>query len=294
MSKKSILNKKAIETQETENNEFENKILINEPRKVLVGITNPQLASEFAFHVAKYTSVKVLIIDADGLKPSVAMCLGMRKLVNENVLTDFKSDSSFNMALDYIAKTQRPVLDIFKNIAVVHPSNKNLYVLTGNDDLERFENYSESALELLLQTAINAFDFVIVNVPFNIYDQFYLTTLTNVDHMLYGFSAYADELRIFNGQILFLNECGFGTLKKHQFIPFDYNSNRQLSVRDIKMAVDNNYIGVVNGDRKRQLYKNEFTKTYANNMSSKNIKDYHRLAKSFGYQTKKGLFVGKV
>lgn len=293
MAKKSVLSKREIELNTEHELEQQVKVLISNPRKLILGVTNPYLASELGYHVAKFTNLKVLIIDADGLKPVISTCLGMKELINDRIQSENESDSSFNMAMEYISLTPRPVLDVFKRIAVEHPHNKNLFVLTGNDDIQKYEDYSTTTFELLLKQSINAFDLVIVNVPYNIYDAFYLVALDHVEYMVYGFSAYADDIMTYNSLIKFLEACGRADIKKHQYVPFDYSPNRQMSLHDVKLAVDNQVLGVVSGDKDRQHFRNEFNKSYARNMSKKNTNEYHRLAKSFGYQTKKSFFSKK-
>lgn len=289
MAKKSVLIKKELEQHNEHELEQQAKVLIANPRKLILGVTNPYLASELGYHIAKFTSLHVLIIDGDALRPIISTCLGMKELINDKIQTDVGGNSAFNMAMEYV-RSSKPVLDIFKKIAVEHPNNKNLSVLTGNDDVQKYEDYSTTNFELLLKQSIIAFDLVIVNVPFNIYDGFYLVALDHVEYMLYGFGAYADDILCFNSLIKYLESCGRSDVKKHQYIPFDYSQARQMSLHDIKLSVDNQFLGVITGDKNRQLLRNEFNKTYSRNMSKKNINEYHRLAKSFGYQTKKGLF----
>ena len=292
MAKKAVLNKKEVEASQQAQQEFEQKVLINNPRKLILGVTNPYLASEFAFHVAKYTNIKVLLIDADGLNPMVNMTLGMKEVVNERIQTDFKTDSAFNMALNYLVVSKGSFnIDVFKSIAVKHPKNSNLSVLTSNDDLEMYEGYSSKTFELLIQKAVLGYDLIVVNVPYNIYDEFYLETLKYVEYMIYGFDAYADNMVNFNRLIHFLNSIGISDLNKHQYVAFNHSLRTKLSVSDIKMVVDNNFLGSISGEKSRLLMNNEFLKSYSNNMSKKNIKEYHKLAKTFGYSTKKkGLF----
>jgi cellulose biosynthesis protein BcsQ len=293
MAKKSVLSRKEIEQRTEQEQEEQSRVLIPNPRKLLLGFTNPHLASEFGYHMAKHTSMKVLVIDADGLNPIVSACLGMKELVNSQIQSDGDSDSAFNMAMEYISRTPKRVADVFKKIAVEHPSNKNLFVLTGNDDVQKFEDYSETTFELLLKQATESFDLVLVNVPYNIYDAFYLTALDHVEYMIYGFGAYADSLMTFNALVDFLHTCGRSDIQKHQFVAFEYSSSKQLSMHDVKLAVDHHVLGYISEEKARDRMRNEFNKAYSKNMSKKNTKEYHRLAKTFGYQTKISFFKRK-
>lgn len=293
MAKKSILIKKDAEQAAEHELEQGMKILISNPRKLLLGFTNPFLAGELCYHIAKHTNLKVLIVDADGLMPKVATSLGMKELVNQRIQADIGGESAFNMAMEYISRTPRPVLDVFKNIAVEHPTNKNLSVLTGNDDVQRYEDYSSTAFELLLKQSTEGYDFVAVVVPYNIYDAFYLMALEHVEYMIYGFEAYADNIMAFNSVIQFLRTCGRAGLKKHQYVPFNYSASTQMSMRDIRLAVDDQMLGAISLEANRLTCRNEFDKTYARRMSNKNINEYHRLAKALGYQTKKKSFLGR-
>jgi len=291
MSRKSVLGKQKLQEKEEVQQENENKILIQSARKLLLGVINPYLASELAYHIARYSTLKVLLIDADGMNPRVASVLGMKDLINERVQSEYETTSSFNMAMDYVSKNpSSPTLEIFQNIAIEHPKNKNLFVLTGNDDLSVYEAYSPTAFESILDLSARGFDLVIITLPYNVYDSFFQISLKHTDFMVYGLKAYGDEIFNFNTMVRYLNDLGLSEMQKHKLIPFEYNDT-QSKIGDIKVAVDNEYFGVISESSERNNRKNEFLKTYCSSMSKKNIKEYHRLARVLGYKTqKRGLF----
>lgn len=286
MAKKAILVKKDLEDKLDEQNIDVDKILILNPRKTIVGISNPYLASELAYHLARFTSLNVLVIDADGLMPKISSALGLKETINNKVDSDINTTSSFNMALDYIAKSARPVLDVFKSIAVEHSKLKNLHVFTGNDDLSRYDGFSETAFELLLKQAVSGYDVVIVSVPFNIYDAFFLKTLENVDFMVHGFKANADNLKAYNDVLGYLTAMGRTEFEKHQYVAYEYIPSVHLLKNDIKNAVGGHFIGSISYEEKREIFNNDFYKSYSSSITKRNLKEYHRLAKAFGYSTK--------
>lgn len=266
----------------------DHEVLVNRTQKLKIGVINPQLASELAYHIAKFTHAKVLLIDADAMMPTVAECLGMKERVNNRIDFGSKSASSFKMAMDYMA-TSKPTADILKTVALPHQNNRNLSVLVGDNNLFNFETYSLEAFKGLMNLAHEAYDLVVVHVRYEVYDEFFGHVNDTADFMLYGLEAYADNLLSYVRLNTFLTNLDWST-DNHYLVPFSYDSSCQLGHGDLKHLIGQNLLPAISASKIRQSYRCATNRCYAGNMTKKNTYEYHRLAKSLGFITKKSFW----
>ncbi|QUI25907.1 hypothetical protein HZI73_26200 (plasmid) [Vallitalea pronyensis] len=289
MKRKPVLLKKEVEKEVKKENvkdeNIDDKTVIQSFRKLIVGVyDNAEFASEFALFIAENTTLKILLIDADTLHPIIAETLAMKHTFNANISTSIRTTSSFNMAMDYMAKG-KPTREIFQEMCI---KCKSLYVLTGNDDLNMYEYYPENAFKELLIMAIKCFDMVIVNTNACIYDAFYVDTLDTCDTMLYPVELTADKLKKVNQYVMYGLQKRSIEKDRQKIIGFNY-SPLHMPKSEVKAATEKNFLGTIVYDEKRISARSKFHKRYK--MSRKVKNDYITLLKKFNIHLgKRGFF----
>ncbi|GKX32304.1 hypothetical protein SH1V18_47840 [Vallitalea longa] len=285
MKRKPVLLKKQrkqeIKKENISKEEVDKKVIQFFKKQIIGVYDNGEFASEFSLFISHYTTLKVLLIDANALTPVIAETLGIKNTYNTNIVSEYKTKSSFNMAMDFIAK-EKANREIFKSICVKH---KDFYVLTGNDDIKQYEYYTKDAFKDLIKVANECFDIVIINTNSCIYDAFFVDTMSLCDTMIYAVELTADKIKMVNSYVQFIYDNMGIEKDRHKIIGFNYNS-LHMDKLDVKTVTDENLIGIVSYDPERIRKRNKFDKQYKMNKKVKN--DYRKISKYFNIGLKKG------
>ncbi|TCT17027.1 hypothetical protein EDC18_101323 [Natranaerovirga pectinivora] len=261
-----------------------NKVVKNFRKLLITVYNNPDFVAELGWVITNTTNLKVLLIDSDALESSLAQTLGMKNTYNTAVNSPLITQSSFNIAMDYISK-ETFNKKVFESICVQLQSS--LYVLTGNDNLENYEYYPNNAFVKLLNGSLEIFDIVLVNTNSNIYDEFLIHSFYHSDILLFPIEAYLNRLHTINSYLAFLHNKQNISIEKGKFISFNYRKEIHLPDAYMKEITNNNFIGRIDYDEKRLLYKNYIDKCYAKTMPYHIKNQYNSLLYQFNITQKK-------
>lgn len=209
---------------------------------IITIVGNSELAKVFSKALSRAIDGRVLIVDGDFLKPSMAMHFSINKIQTavESHLTGL-DNTGINIALDALSKGVS--LESFMD-DVILKVNPNLHVLLGNYNIYNYEHYEMHQLNHLLSQLKNLYDIVVVSVSENIYDQMTMVSIHQGQIVIMAPDKNSVALR-YVYQILPLLKHKQGiTDRKLTVLTFENrNSYKFISTTAIKTLFPNHYIG---------------------------------------------------
>lgn len=226
-------------------------------RKLILTIWgNAEFGCELAYIAASMTDYKVILIDLDLLAPKADIYLNVRKIPDRVTSSEgvFK-DSGLNIVMDCAQKNLLSQ-DILIEASVKRRNLKNLFILTGNYNLDNYEYYKEESLVNLIDKSYQNFDITILLVNRFIYDSYTAVSLIKSDFNIVPVRADIDQFREFNSYMMFLKEKQHIPLGKMLYAAFEYDHTINLPEKVIQEVTEHNYLGSVRYSRKRARYRN--------------------------------------
>jgi len=260
---------------------------------VLTVWDNAEFGCELAYVVAKLTCFNVLLIDLDLLSPKADLYLNIRKypdrIINESILDSSGFNSSgLNIVMDSIEKNFITP-ELLLKASLRRRELKNLYILTGNYNLENYEYYSNDSLVKLIEKCYQQFDIVILLVDRSIYDSYTVISLAKSDYNIVPVRADIDVVREFNNYLVFLKDKQKIPLEKTKFVAYEYNPAYNLDLGALKEITEKNLIGYVSYSTKRARYRN-LKIPYVRQMERNIIQDYIKILRTFCIVPRPGLY----
>lgn len=246
---------------------------------VLTVWDNFEFGCELAYMAARVSGYNVLLVDLDLLAPKADLCLNIKKypvrFVNEGNLLK----SGLDTVMDAIEKNYL-YPDLIAEASIKRKELKNLFVLTGNYNIENYEYYNDENLNKLIDKAYMGFDLTILLVNKSIYDSFAVISLSKSDYNILAIRSDLDKIREFNNYLAFLKDKQHIPLNKTKFIAFEYNSSSDLGLNVLREATQKNLIGKISESRKRKVYRN-MKSAYAARMEKNTVNEYISILRFF-------------
>ncbi|HHW49111.1 MAG TPA: protein kinase [Clostridiaceae bacterium] len=260
---------------------------------VLAVWDNAEFGCELAYMAAKLTGLSVLLIDLDLLSPKADLYLNIRKypdrIINESILDSSGFNSSgLNIVMDSIEKNFI-THELLLKASVRRRELKNLYILTGNYNLENYEYYSNESLVKLIEKCYQQFDVVILLVNKSIYDSYTVISLAKSDYNIVPIRADIDVLREFNNYLAFLKDKQKIPLEKTKFVAFEYNPATNLALGTLRETTEKNFIGCISYSAKRARCRN-LRIPYVKRMERNIVLNYINILNAFCIVPKPGLY----
>lgn len=246
---------------------------------------NAEFGCELAYAAAKLTGHNVMLMDLDLLAPKADIILNVPKYSTNIKTQSVFSDSGLNILLDSLEKNVY-VPELLYEAAVQRKNLKNLYVLTGNYQLNQYEYYSADSLKQLIEKAYQNFEITILLVNKCIYDEFMFVGLSQSDYNLIPIRADLDEVREFNSYLVFINEKQKIPLEKSKFIGFEYQEGINVDSKLMNEITENNYLGSIRYSKIRARYRN-LRAAYVNRMEREIQNDYIAILSQFSLVAKR-------
>lgn len=248
---------------------------------------NAEFGCELAYMAAKLSGLEVLLVDADLLSPKVDLILNVKRN-SENIKTEgMRYDSGFNIIMDTIEKNVfTPTF--FSEACVNRKELKNLHILTGNYNLEKYEYYSKDSYKIFLEKCYHAFDITIILVNRSMYDLFTLISLDKSDYNLIATKSDLISIRDFNSHIQFLHEKQQIDINKFKYIGFEYTEGICLRENILKEITEGNFLGNISYAKKRVMYRN-LKAPYVRRIPIQQIDEYKDILTYFKIANKRKL-----
>lgn len=225
-------------------------------KKIILTIwDNAEFGCEFAYAAAKLTDFNVLLVDLDLLAPKADLYLNIKKYPERIVSEGIFNNSGLDIIMDSISKNI-VTADILLEASIRRRDLKNLFVLTGNYNLDNYEYYDNDSLVKLIEKAYENFDITILLVNRSIYDSFTVISLIKSDYNIIPLRADITEFREFNKYLVFLKDKQHIPVEKSKFAAFEYDEQVNLNQSQMREITDNNYIGSIRYSKKRVRYRN--------------------------------------
>lgn len=258
----------------------------NKKRQLFTVMGNSELCAELAYMTAKNTTEDVLIIDIEAIVPEINLILGMKETINEGITVgNLVTASSFLQAYE-VAASKNLNYDILRSIAVPHKF-KNLFVLTGNDNIGKHESFHHEPLRRIIDVSLDIFGAVYVNIPNDMYNALALfMILYSKSTLIVPFDGSATDLSSRMKVIELIKKAQRLPLKNLKYLAFEYHPGASLDESDIRQLTDGMYIGKVTYELSRIKARNDFKSGYASVMTKKNEEEYSKILNKFGFDTK--------
>ena len=258
-------------------------------KKVILTIwDNAEFGCELAYTAARFTDLKLVLIDLDLLSPKIDLILNINKYPFKVFTEGLFNKSSLDIIMDSIEKNTL-TQEVFMKSAIRRKELKNLFAVTGNYNLSDYEYYSDDSLVKLIEKAYQYFDVVILLVNRSIYDSYTVISLIKSDYNLVAIRADADNLREFNRYLLFLEEKQQILLNKFKFIAFEYDKNLNIDKKALEEITAGNFIGSIRYSFKRAKYRNS-SSPYVRHMEKEVISEYFAILSNFNILPRPGFF----
>lgn len=223
-------------------------------KQVITVIDNYNFALELGYIVSKETDYNVLLLDGDRLNPCMDLVIDIeaKNLLKMDYI-QYSSKSGLNQALESIDKnfdSKEYIYDICKSPKGLD----NLHILTGNYDLNNYEYYENDNFLSLLDSLYTYYDLVIINSNKFMYDAYTCISLLKSDLNIAPIVPRLDKIREMNKYIAFLNEKQNIPADKYKFVGYEYKEKVHLPPRVVGELTENNYIGTIKYDEKREKY----------------------------------------
>lgn len=258
----------------------------NRNRRLFTVMGNSELCAELAYMTAKHTTEDVLIIDIEPFIPEINLIYGMKETINDGITVgNLFTSSSFLQAYE-VATSKNLNYDIVRSIAVQHKF-KNLFVLTGNDNVGKHESFNHEPLNRIIDISLDIFGAVYVNIPADIYNKLALFMMINPKStLIVPFDGSAIGLSNKIKTIKLIKSAQPLSEKNVKYLAFDYHSNVSLDENDIRKLTEGKFVGKVTYEVGRIKARNDFKSSYADSMTKKNEEEYKLILDKFGFNTK--------
>ncbi|HHW01029.1 MAG TPA: protein kinase [Clostridiaceae bacterium] len=258
-------------------------------RKVILTVwDNAEFGCELAYVAARFTDLNVALIDLDLLSPKVDLILNINKYPFKVFTEGLFNKSSIDIIMDALEKNTL-TQEVFMKSAIRRKELKNLFVITGNYNLNNYEYYSDDSLIKLIEKACQYFDLVVLLVNKSIYDSYTVISLIKSDYNLIAVRADADNLREFNRYLLFLEEKQQIPLNKCKFVAYEYDKNFNIDKKALEEITGGNYLGSISYSSKRARYRN-CSSPYAKHMEKEVISEYFEILSKFNIVPRPSFF----
>lgn len=224
---------------------------------IITIVGNSKLAKVLSTSLSRAIDGRVIIVDGDFLRPSMAMhfCINKIQTAVESHLTGL-DNTGVNIALDALSKGVS--LESFME-DVTLKINPNLHVLLGNYNIYNYEHYEMHQLNSLLSQLKNLYEVVVVSVSENIYDQMTMVSIHHGQIVIMAPEKNSVALRyVYQILPLLKHKQGISD-KKLTVLSFENrNSIKSISTSVIKTLLPNHYIGTFSNrknDMRRLLSK---------------------------------------
>lgn len=207
---------------------------------------NPEFACEIAYVSAKRSNLKVILIDADVLNPTVDLYLNIKKFSDKVE----ERKTGLELAIDSINRNFISY-ELIESVSCKRRELQNLSILTGNYQISNYEYYSRDSFVELIKKCSENYDLTFVIANKFIYDSYTVTSLAISDFNIIPLHAYLPTVREFNNYLAFLSDKQGIDLEKTKFVEFSYSSHNHISASMINVMTGNNAWGTVGFSKKR-------------------------------------------
>lgn len=229
---------------------------------------NPEFACEIAYVAAKCSNLKVLLIDADLLNPTVDLFLNVKRFSDR--VEDKKT--GLELAIDAINHNFISY-EILESICCKRRELSNLSILTGNYSINNYEYFSRNSFVELIKICSENYDLTFIIANKFIYDDYTITSLAISDYNILPLHSYLPTIREFNCYLAFLYEKQGIELDKTKFVAFSYTAQNHISNEMLNVMSGNNLWGSVGFSKKRiRLRKSKLP--YSKVMEKSIVKNY--------------------
>lgn len=258
-------------------------------RKIITVWSNPEFAAELAYFTAEWIDGDVLLADLDLLDAQLDLHLGLKMHPSKNKSGVYLSGIDLLMESLYKGQVSK---ESITNACIRTGSKNNLYMVTGNFNINNYEYFSNECLGKFLDKSLKYFDEVILNVNRCIYDSYTLLCLLYSDLTIYAGKTDIASLRTLNSQIAFLEDKQKIPSDKYKVVSWCEPKDGMLPSPVLKELTENRYIGVISEDRKRNVLRND-KKSFAR-VAGRNVKkEYLHVLVKTGVVHRRLQFKGK-
>ncbi|HOJ10601.1 MAG TPA: hypothetical protein PK733_08410 [Clostridiales bacterium] len=239
--------------------------------KIITIWGNPEFGCELAYRIAKETGKNILLLDVDLLSPKADLYLNIKKESDD--LLERKT------GLDILIEwSNRKYLngELIRKAAIQREELKNLYIITGNYDLDNFEYYTIENLGDIIEKANQNFEITILLANKHIYDAYTITSLLRSDINIAAIEPNTVELREYNNYLMFLEDKQGMRLDKTKFVGYEYIAGIHETNAELKEITEDTYIGKVRYSKARVLSRSK-NKCYAKTMEKAVKRDYIKI-----------------
>lgn len=227
---------------------------------IITFVGNPELVKMFSKAISKQIEGRVLVVDGDFLKPSMAEHFSVKKIQTavESHLTGI-DNTGLNIALDALSKGV-PIEPFLED--VILKVNAHLHLLLGNYNLHNYEHYEMHQLIALLSELKKYYEIVVLSVSDNIYDQMTMVGVHQGQTVVFAPEKNSVAIRYIYQILPILKHKQGVSDKKMTVLSFEKRhfvfSLKRLSKTSIKALFPKHYIGSFTNqkrDMKRLIYK---------------------------------------
>lgn len=241
-----------------------------------------QFGCEFAYMLSKKMSLKILLIDANRLAPSVDMYFGIEKFSKSYEINDDNSyNTGLNISIDAIRKNVL-TKELLYDISKPHKKVKNLYFLSGSYNINNYEYYDSKSYIELISICKDSFDVVITLSNENIYDLYTSISIIKSDINIIPIEAQYDNIRKINNQVDFLLYKQNVSLDKNYIVPFEYMSGVDVDLDYLNDLSICKSVSKISFSKERRSMRSS-KKCFVERLDKKQEAEYQKLIKELGY-----------
>lgn len=243
---------------------------------------NYQFGCELAYMLSKKMPLKILLIDANRLAPSIDMYFGIEKFLKSyEINDDISYNTGLNIAIDAIRKNVL-TKELLYDISKPHKKVKNLYFLSGSYNINNYEYYDSKSYIELISICKDSFDVVITLSNDNIYDLYTSISIIKSDINIIPIEAHYDNIRKINNQVSFLMDKQNVSLDKNYIVPFEYMNGVDVGLdylHDLSICKSVSKISF----SKARRSKRSANKCFVEKLDKKQNAEYEKVIKELGY-----------
>lgn len=243
---------------------------------------NYQFGCEFAYMLSKRMPLKILLIDANRLSPSIDMYFGIEKFSKSYEINDDNSyNTGLNIAIDAIRKNVL-TKELLYDISKPHKRLKNLHFLSGSYNINNYEYYDSKSYVELINVCKDSFDVVITLSNDSIYDLYTSLSIIKSDINIIPMEAHYDNIRKINNQISFLVDKQNISLNKNYIVPFEYMNGVDVGLDYLGDLSICKTISKVSFSKLRRSMRSE-RRCFAEKIDKKQEQEYEKVLEELGY-----------
>jgi len=244
---------------------------------------NSELAAELSCIAALNSDLNILIVDIDTLLPSLDMKLNISKHPKKVVsFTDSIDNTGLNIAIDAVNKN---LLSREMLLECTVQKYKNLYVMSGNHNIENYEYMLTKPLYSLVEKAKEIFDIVILSATNFIYDRYTLICMEISDIVLVTIDSNINMVRNTNNLLDYVSRNKGILQSKFKYVLFEYLNNTDLPLKVVKELSGYQIVGIIPFNIERRSFRNKRV-PYAKHMDFKTVKQYIKLLRNINIDIK--------